>query len=593
MTLTDHAPATPATPPAPGHGSPLRPLLRPHKARLAGAIACGLLDQALALAAALLGAHVIGQALSGTAPGELTAELVLLAVLVTPKVLAAWAESYLAHDLAFRVLAELRDRCYRALTALTPGYLLRRRSGDIGATAMADIELLELFFAHSLSPLIVAASVPPACLIAAFALDPLLGVALLPAVVLMATVPFWLRRRSADQARRMREATGEAAAETVDAVQGLAETLVFSREQHQAERLRTATERLGQATRAHRSRGGVEKAAGDTIAAAGLIAVLLTALTLVDTGTLQADQVPLAAVLGAFAFLPLLTLVDTWRELASVRAAAVRLTDIVTAQPDVTDRATAEPVPTATIDPTVTFHDVRFRYRPELPDAISDITFTIPAGATVAIAGHSGAGKSTCASLLQRHWDPADGAITIGGHDLRDLPLAQLQRLIAAVPQDTYLFNLTIRDNIRFARPDAGDAEVEAAARAAHAHDFITHDLPHGYDTPAGERGAQLSGGQRQRIAIARALLADTPVLVLDEAVSNLDAESEAEVDRALRAARTGRTTLVVAHRPSTLAGADTVVLLEAGRILDVGHHQDLLARCPAYGALLNQVTRD
>ncbi|MEU9371833.1 ABC transporter ATP-binding protein [Streptomyces avermitilis] len=576
---------------APGRPAALRTLLRPHASRLAGAIACGLLDQAFALAAALLGAHLVGQALSGAEPGALTASLWLLGALVVPKVLAAWAESYLAHDLAFRVLAELRDRCYRALADLTPGYLLRRRSGDIGATAMADIELLELFFAHNLSPLIVAASVPPACLIAAFVLDPLIGAALLLAIVLMATVPFWLRRRSAEQGRRMREATGEAAAETVDAVQGLAETLVFAREDTQAERLRAATERLGHATRAHRSRGGVEKAAGDAIAAVGLIAVLLTALALVNSGHLAAGQVPTAAVLGAFAFLPLMTLVGIWRELANIRAAANRLTEIVTAHPDVTDQSSeAQPVPEP-IDPTVVFEDVRFRYGPDLPDAVDQVTFTVPAGSTVALAGHSGAGKTTCASLLLRHWDPTGGTVRVGGHDLRALPLARLRQLIAAVPQETYLFNLSIRDNIRLARPDATDTEVEDAARAAHAHDFIVDDLPDGYDTPAGERGAHLSGGQRQRIAIARALLTGAPVLVLDEAVSNLDAESEAEVDRALRSARTGRT-LIVAHRPSTLRTADTVVLLEGGRIIDTGPHHALLARSPAYRRLLNESAR-
>ncbi|WP_215449688.1 ABC transporter ATP-binding protein [Streptomyces sp. ATCC 21386] len=575
----------------PDRRAALLTLLRPHRPRLAGAIACGLLDQALTLAAALLGARLVGEALSGAAPGDLTTSLWLLGALVVPKVLAAWAESYLAHDLAFRVLAELRDRCYRALADLTPGYLLRRRSGDIGATAMADIELLELFFAHSLSPLIVAASVPAACLIAAFVLDPLIGAALLPAIVLMATVPFWLRRRSADQGRRMREATGEAAAETVDAVQGLAETLVFARQDTQAERLRAATERLGHATRAHRSRGGVEKAAGDAIAAVGLIAVLLTALALVNSGTLTADRVPTAAVLGAFAFLPLMTLVDTWRELANIRAAANRLAEIVTARPDVTDQSSRiRPVPEP-IDPTVVFEGVRFRYGPDLPDAVDQVTFTVPAGSTVALAGHSGAGKTTCASLLLRHWDPTAGTVRVGGHDLRTLPLDRLRRLIAAVPQETYLFNLSIRDNIRLARPDATDTEVEEAARAAHAHDFVAA-LPDGYDTPAGEGGAHLSGGQRQRIAIARALLTGAPVLVLDEAVSNLDAESEAGVDRALRAARTSRTTLIVAHRPSTLRTADTVVLLDGGRILDAGPHDTLLARSPAYRRLLNESAR-
>ncbi|MFJ1730270.1 ABC transporter ATP-binding protein [Streptomyces sp. NPDC088254] len=572
-----------------GQRAALRTLLRPERARLLGAIGCGLLDQALALTAALVGAHLIGRALSGAAPGDLTPALWLLAALVLPKVLAAWAESYLAHDLAFRVLADLRDRCYRSLAALTPGYLLRRRSGDIGATAMADVELLELFFAHSLSPLVVAGSVPPACLIAAFVLHPMVGAALLPAIILMATVPFWLRRRSADQGRRMREATGEAAAETVDAVQGLAETMVFARQETQIERLRQATMQLGRATLAHRSRGGIEKAAGDAIAAVGLVAVLLTSLALVHNGHLETSRIPIAAVLGGFTFLPLMTLVDTWRELASVRAAATRLTDIVTARPDVTDQSSENATPSGAIEPTVTFEDVCFRYAPDLPDAVHGVSFSLPAGSTIALAGHSGAGKSTCASLLLRHWDPGTGTISVGGHDLRTLPLSLLHRLIVAVPQDTYLFNMSIRDNIRVSRPDADDAEVERAARAAHAHDFIVDDLPNGYDTQAGERGAHLSGGQRQRIAIARALLTEAPVLVLDEAVSNLDAESAAAVDRALRTTGTDRTTLVVAHRPSTLRAADTVVLLAEGQVIDIGAHDELLARCTHYRRLLSE----
>ncbi|WP_283135287.1 ABC transporter ATP-binding protein [Rhizohabitans arisaemae] len=562
----------------------LTALLRPQRTRLAVAICFGLLDQGLALAAALLGAGLIGQALTGADPGELTPGLIALGVLVLPKVLAAWAESYIAHDLAFRVLAELRDRCFRRLAALTPGYLLRRRSGDVGATAMADVEVLELFFAHSLTPLVVAGSVPPACLIAAFWVHPLVGAALLPAVVAMATVPFWLRRRSAVQATRMRAAAGEATAETVDAVQGLAETLTFGRQDHQADRLRAATERLNLATRAHRSRGGIEKAAGQAIAAAGLVVALLVALALVNSGSLEPTRVVLVAVLGGFAFLPLTGLVDTWRELSAIRAAASRLLLILEAEPDVVDRPGV--LPPAPVRPAVTFANVRFRYDPDLPDAVTGISFDVPANHTVALAGHSGAGKSTCASLLLRHWDVADGAVRIDGHDVRDLSFAHLRSLVVAVPQDTYLFAMDIRENIRLARPDATDAEVESAARTACAHDFIT-TLPDGYDTLVGERGAHLSGGQRQRIAIARALLTGAPILVLDEAVSNLDAESEAAIDEALRLARGAHTTLIVAHRPSTLRGADIVVLMERGRVVDVGPHEELLTRCQAYRRLL------
>ncbi|MGW0451262.1 ABC transporter ATP-binding protein, partial [Streptosporangium sandarakinum] len=518
----------------------------------------------------------------GAAPADLLPGLVVLAALVLPKVAAAWAESYIAHDLAFRVLAELRERCYRKLAELTPGYLLRHRSGDIGATAMADVEILELFFAHSLTPLVVAASVPPACLVAAFWIHPLVGAALLPAVAAMATVPFWLRRRSTAQAARMRQAAGEATAETVDAVQGLTETLVFGRQDHQAARLRAATEQLNLATRAHRSRGGLEKAAGDAIAATGLVAVVLVTLALVESSALAADQVVLVAVLGAFAFLPLMSLVDTWRELSTIRAAAARLLRILQAVPDVREH----PRHVDMVEPTVTFDDVRFCYAPGLPDAVAGVCFTVPAGRTVALAGHSGAGKSTCAALLLRHWDVTGGTVRIGGHDIRELSFERLHATVVAVPQDTYLFAMSIRDNIRLARPEATDADVEAAARTAGAHDFVT-TLPDGYDTLVGERGAHLSGGQRQRLAIARALLTRAPILVLDEAVSNLDADSEAAIEQALRAARGAHTTLVVAHRPSTLRAADTVVLLSGGGVVDSGPHDVLLARSAEYRRLL------
>ncbi|HEX2316226.1 MAG TPA: ABC transporter ATP-binding protein [Thermomonospora sp.] len=570
-----------------GRWSALVELLRPHRGRLAVAIAAGLADQGLGLASALLGAVLVGRAFDGAEPADLVPGLVGLGLLVAPKVLAAWMESYVAHDLAYRVLAELRDRTYAQLARLTPGYLLRRRSGDVGAVALGDIETLELFFAHSLSPLVVALSVPAACLAAAAVLHPLLAVALLPAILAMATVPFWLRRRAADHGRRLREATGEAAAETVDSVQGLAEVVAFGRQDAQTGRLADATARLGDVLRGHRSRGGVEKAAGDLIAALGLLAVLLTAIALIRSGGLAADRLPVALVLAGFAFLPLMSLVDTWRELGGIAAAARRLTDILDARPDVDDRVTTPP--SEAVEPSVTFDAVSFRYGPDLPDAVREVSFTVGAGRTVALAGHSGAGKSTCAALLLRWWDVTAGAVRIGGHDVRDLPGSFLRSLVGSVPQDTYLFALSVRDNIRLARPDATDEEVEAAARTACAHEFITRELPDAYDTLVGERGAQLSGGQRQRIAITRALLADPAILVLDEAVSNLDAESEAAVEQAMHAARTGRTTLVVAHRPSTLRAADEVVLLEDGRVVDVGPHDVLLGRCAAYRRLLAQ----
>jgi ATP-binding cassette, subfamily C, bacterial CydC len=252
--------------------------------------------------------------------------------------------------------------------------------------------------------------------------------------------------------------------------------------------------------------------------------------------------------------------------------------------PPVTDLV--EAAPAGPITPVARFDGVSFAYRDDLRPAVEDVSFEIRPGETVALVGHSGAGKSTCANLLLRFWDVTAGSITIGGHDVRDFPAEDLRRLMTLVPQDTFLFNTSLRENIRLGRAEATDAEVEAAARAAQAHRFIV-ELPNGYDTVAGELGARMSGGQRQRIAIARALLKDAPILVMDEAVSNLDAASEQAVTAATNSARQGRTTLVIAHRLSTIYTADRIVVLDRGRVAETGTHAELVAANGRYVNLL------
>ena len=549
------------------------------------AIVTGVLNQGATIAAAALGAYMVGQVATGATAADLRTPAVALGGAVVLRAVMAWAEMWVAHDLAYRILAELRGHLYAALERLAPGYLIQRRSGDVASAAMADIETVEWFYAHTVGTFVVAVVVPLLAFATLGVMHWTLPLTLLPFAVLVASAPLVLRRRAARQGDALRANLGNLNAEVVDGVQGLRELVAFGFQRRFLANLESHSTRLVRSQLVYGMRAGIEQGAVVALMSCGMLSVVAVAAIHVSRGDLDPAYYPVAITLAIFVFVPILAVASVAQNLGIVFASAERVFHLLREPAPVTDAPGATP-PDSDLEPRVTFAGVTFGYPDGGAPALQDVSLEIAPGETVALVGHSGAGKTTCASLLMRFWDADAGTIAIGGHDVRQLPQHSLRELIAWVPQDIYLFNTSLRENIRMARPGATDAEVENAARTALAHEFITK-MPRGYDTVAGERGVQMSGGQRQRIAIARALLKDSPVLVLDEAVSSLDTRNEQELNLALHAVRQGRATLVIAHRLSTIRSADRIVVLEEGRVVEQGVHDDLLAHGRVYRSLI------
>ena len=560
-------------------------MIRGYFGLMALAIVTGVLNQGATIAAAALGAYMVGQVAVGATAADLHTPAVMLGAAVILRALMAWAEMWVAHDLAYRILADLRGHLYSALERLAPGYLIRRRSGDVASTAMADIETVEWFYAHTVGTFVVAVVVPLLTFATLTVMHWTLALVLLPFAVLVAGAPLVLRRRAVRQGDALRADLGNLNAEVVDGVQGLRELVAFGFQGRFLANLESHSNRLVRSQLVYGMRAGIEQGTVVAFMSCGMLSVVAVAAVHVSVGDLDPAYYPVAITLAIFVFVPIVAIATVAQSLGIVFASAERAFHLLREPAPVTDAPGAIP-PESDLEPRVTFAGVTFGYPGGGAPALQDVSLEIASGETVALVGHSGAGKSTCASLLMRFWDADAGTIAIGGRDVRQLPQHSLRDLIAWVPQDIYLFNTSLRENIRMACPGATDAEVENAARTALAHEFIT-EMPRGYDTVTGERGVQMSGGQRQRIAIARALLKDSPVLVLDEAVSSLDTRNEQELNLALHAVRQGRATLVIAHRLSTIRSADRIVVLEEGRVVEQGAHDELLADGRVYRSLI------
>ncbi len=510
---------------------------------------------------------------------------IALAVVAPLSGILHWFESWLAHDMAFRLLAEMRIDAFRKLDALAPAYLVRRRTGDLMALATHDIELVEYFFAHTVAPAFVAILVPAAVVAVLAWANGWLALALLPFLLAVGLSPFLMRKRVDRLGSQAREAAGELGAFAVDSVQGLGEIVAFQQEDARGAKLDQLSQRHISLRLPFFSELTLQHAILEVLTGLGGLAVVVTGALLSQQGAIDSGLLPLLTILAMAAFLPVSEIAQIGRQLADTLGATRRVYALANEPIPVRDGAGVPPRAGAA---ALALEKVNFTYPGQTRRALSDVSFTIPAGKTVALVGTSGAGKTTTAQLLMRFWDADSGRITLNGADLRDYKLDELRRLIALVAQDTYLFNDSLRANILIARPEASEAELQAAIRHASLSELVAA-LPDGLDSPVGERGTALSGGQRQRVAIARAFLKDAPILVLDEATSHLDAVNEQAVRRALDLLQSDRTTIVIAHRLSTVRDADLIVVLDAGRVAETGTHASLLARNGLYARLVSR----
>lgn len=561
--------------------------LRPYRGWMAVALIAMVIGAGLGLVMPLAIGQIVNL-ITGDQALPIAQIALLLGLVAIGQAVAGLIQTYSLTFVGERVVTDLRLAAYQQLQRLDLAFFEQRRTGEITSRITNDVTLIQTTVTTNLATLLqgviqlVGAVV--LMIVVSWQLSGL-ALVLVPTLVAIAVVfGRWLRRISTTVQDRLADATSV----LEETVAGVRVVRSFGREPYEIERFRTAIEATFAAAMKRARVRALFQPAMSLAVWAVLIGMLVIGGYLVSAGLLTPGDLVaflfyagmVAGSMGAFAGL--------FGQVQEALGAVTRVFELLDQQPAVADAPDAIPLPP--VQGRVEFREVSFAYQraengQAAPVVLRNFSLAIEPGEMVALVGPSGAGKSTIVSLIPRFYDVQSGSVLIDGYDVRRVQMRSLREQIGIVPQETLLFSGSIRDNIRYGRLEASDAEVEAAARMANAHEFICQ-LPEGYDTPVGERGVRLSGGQRQRIAIARAILKDPRILILDEATSSLDSESERLVQEALERLMAGRTSIVIAHRLSTVQRADRIVVVVAGEVVEAGTHRQLLARGGMYARL-------
>ncbi len=553
---------------------------------LSGTVLAGLVFAASGLVPPLLVRQILIWHAEGSA-AQSSMALVVAALVVAYLVRAAARYTYglLSHWSAYNVQQAMMVNLYRHIQKLPHRFFTDRRVGALVSRSVGDVETVEDFIAHGIPETVMAIALPIAMLVALFIINwqlALLALLPIPVIVLAGR---YLFPRIRSSWRVVRESMAGVTATVTEGISGYAVIKAFGRE---TEQLRIVEGRW------QRYRDDIQKAqflslipAGmiELLAGLGLILVVAVGGDLTLRGAIPVADLFVFVVYLGLIYQPVIQLAAISENIQKAMASTERILELLEVQSDLRDKPGA--AAPSTPEWSVEFDNVNFRYEPEEP-VLQGVSFRAAPGELVALVGATGVGKTTCAHLVPRFYDLQDGAVRVAGTDVRDLPLVWLRSNVSLVLQDVFLFAGSIRDNIAFGRPGASDDDILAAARAANVDEFAER-LPQGYDSRIGERGVRLSGGQQQRISIARAILKDAPILIMDEATSSVDAETEALIQEALDRLTMRRTTLVIAHRLATVRRADRIIVLRNGQVAAAASHDDLLAQGGWYADMVGR----